>query len=72
MLSEDDRFYLYVIAAPGQELDRTGLATAVAQSFGTAPARVLAGEPGTILRTTSGKPMRQAMLALLRESCALS
>ena len=72
VLSEDDRFYLYVIAAPGQELDRTGLAAAVTQSFGTAPARVLTGEPGTILRTTSGKPMRQAMLALLRESRALS
>lgn len=72
VLSEDDRFYVYVIAEPGADVDKDGLAASVGVKFGAVPTRVLTGPPGTILRTTSGKPMRQAMLAQLRASAALA
>ncbi|MCU0686123.1 MAG: AMP-binding protein [Polyangiaceae bacterium] len=70
-LADDDRFYVYLIAAPGARVDADGVAAAIGVSFGAVPARVVEGPPGTILRTTSGKPMRQAMLARLREERAL-
>ncbi|HEU4410297.1 MAG TPA: AMP-binding protein [Polyangiaceae bacterium] len=71
VLADDDRFYLYLIPEPGAALDPEGVASAIGSSFGAVPARVIAGPQGSILRTSSGKPMRQAMLARLREAEAL-
>jgi fatty-acyl-CoA synthase len=71
VMADDDRFYLYLVPESGASVDHAGVASAIAASFGAAPARVVAGPQGSILRTSSGKPMRQAMLARLRESQAL-
>jgi fatty-acyl-CoA synthase len=68
VLADDERFYVYAVAEAGAELDADALAASVGAHFGTVPTAVIAGAPGSILRTTSGKPMRQAMLAMLRES----
>jgi len=68
VLTEDDRFYLFVV--PGMAFDPAKVAAQVAVQFGAAPRAVATGSARDILRTTSGKPMRQAMLEELRRSSA--
>jgi fatty-acyl-CoA synthase len=65
VLTEDDGFYLFIV--PSATVDPARVAAQVAVQFGAAPLGVATGRTQDILRTTSGKPMRQAMLDELRK-----
>jgi hypothetical protein len=66
-MGDGDRFYVFVVANPGASLDKETIGAEIGRRFGAAPRGVVFGTRAEILRTTSGKPMRQAMLAQLRE-----
>jgi len=68
VLTEDDGFYLFIV--PSAAVDPARVAAQVAVQFGAAPLGVATGRTQDILRTTSGKPMRQAMLDELRKASA--
>jgi fatty-acyl-CoA synthase len=64
VLPDNDTFFLFLVA--DSNLDRVDVASRVAARFGIAPAGTAIGPTKEILRTTSGKPMRRAMLDQLR------
>lgn len=68
VLPDSDTFYLFLVADAG--LDRVDVASRIASRFGLAPAGIATGPAKEILRTTSGKPMRGAMLDRLRTHSA--
>lgn len=69
VMPEDDRFFLLVVPASAKAgVDTSSVASAVAARFGAAPSAVAVGPARSILRTTSGKPMREPTLAELRRS----
>ena len=69
MVDDDERFYLFVARAP--DLDLQALSHGITRRFGAKPSGIALGGRSDILRTTAGKPMRQAMLKRLREQHAL-
>jgi acyl-CoA synthetase (AMP-forming)/AMP-acid ligase II len=69
VMVDDDRFYLFVARAA--ELDLHALSHGITRRFGAKPAGIALGARNDILRTTAGKPMRQAMLKRLRDQHAL-
>jgi acyl-CoA synthetase (AMP-forming)/AMP-acid ligase II len=70
VLTEDDGFYLFIV--PSVNVDPVRVAAQVAVQFGAAPLGIATGRAQDILRTTSGKPMRQAMLEELRKASAFA
>src|SRR5262245_57391751 len=68
VLTEDDGFYLFIV--PSTAVDPARVAAQVAVHFGAAPLGIATGHAKDIPRTTSGKPMRQAMLDELRRASA--
>jgi len=71
VMSEDDRFFLFVVPEPGATVATDEIAALVSGQFGAAPSGVAVGPARAIQRTTSGKPMRAAMLEALRAEGAL-
>jgi len=64
-IADGDRFDVIVVAAT---LDARGLSIEIALGFGAARRSVTPCGRNDILRTTRGKPIRQAMFAQLRQS----
>ena len=65
VMSDDlDRFYVAIVAP--QALELADLSAHIVARFGAAPAGLAIASPAELIRTTSGKPMRQATLAALR------
>jgi fatty-acyl-CoA synthase len=67
VMPEDDRFFLLVVPSSAKTgVDVEGIGSAIAARFGAAPQAIAVGQARSILRTTSGKPMRTPTLAELR------
>lgn len=73
VMPEDDRFFVFVVPSSAKTgVDVGAIGSAIASRFGAAPSGVAVGQARSILRTTSGKPMRAPTLAELRRTGQLS
>ncbi|MBX3191029.1 MAG: AMP-binding protein [Labilithrix sp.] len=75
VMSDDDaasgRFYVLVVPKNGCAPDTREISARIGAEFGAVPAAISFGPARSILRTTSGKPMRGATLDDLRQRGAL-
>lgn len=66
VLPDDDGFYVYVVARHAATLEPDELVAGISRAVGFAPRGIHYGSRAGIMRTTSGKPMRHAILCRLK------
>jgi acyl-CoA synthetase (AMP-forming)/AMP-acid ligase II len=67
VMTEDDRFYVYVVPNGTVAIDTRALAAEIGSACAAFPAEIAIGHAAAVVRTTSGKPIRTATLRGLRE-----
>ena len=70
VMSEDDRFFVVIVPTPNASPALAAVSARIAERFGAAPAAITLGATAELVRTTSGKPMRQVTLDALRHRLA--
>lgn len=66
VLPDDGGFYVYVVAGRQATMEPEALSTGICRAVGVAPRGIHYGSRAGISRTTSGKPVRHAMLSRLK------
>jgi fatty-acyl-CoA synthase len=67
VMVEEDRFYILAVPSPGAKFSRHAVSSLVCKRFGMVPRAIIVGSPIHIVRTSSGKPIRDATLTRLRQ-----
>jgi acyl-CoA synthetase (AMP-forming)/AMP-acid ligase II len=71
-MADGDSFYVLVVPARGATLEPHRVAAEIGAHFGAVPRAVALGTANDMVRTTSGKPMREATLGHLRATGAVA